>query len=156
MSTASTYDKAVLEAIASLGGGSVRRSGEDPARAAFDLLAEVAQPAVKDLKVTFEGLSTARVYPDRLPNLAAGTQQVVLGRFLPQGDGPQTGSVIVTGTRDGKPVRHRASCSSRRATRATPSSRACGPASTSARSWSRAAVRPSRRRSSPSARSSAS
>lgn len=108
VSTAATYDQVVLEAIASLGGGSVRPTGEDPARAAFNLLAEVAQPAVKDLKVAFEGLATARVYPERLPNLAAGTQQVVLGRFLPQGDGAQTGSVVVTGTLNGKPVRYRA------------------------------------------------
>ena len=45
------------------------------------------------------------VYPERLPNLPAGGQQVVLGRFLPQG-GTQQGRVIVTGTLEGKPVRY--------------------------------------------------
>lgn len=108
VSTASTYDQTVLEAIAAIGGGSVRATGEDPGQAAFDLLAEVAQPAIKDLKVSFEGLTTVRVYPERLPNLPAGTQQTVLGRFLPQGEGAQTGTVVVTGMLSGKPVRYRA------------------------------------------------
>ncbi|MHC4818771.1 MAG: VIT domain-containing protein, partial [Planctomycetota bacterium] len=104
VSTSSTFEKVVLDAIASRGGGSVRGTGDDPAAAAFGLLAEAAQPAVKDLAVSFEGLRTARVYPERLPNLAAGRQQVVLGRFLPTGKA-QRGTVVVTGTLAGKPVR---------------------------------------------------
>ncbi|MHC4974482.1 MAG: VIT domain-containing protein [Planctomycetota bacterium] len=107
VSTSSTYEQGVLDAIASRGGGSVRATGDDPAAAAFALLAEAAQPAVKDLKVTFQGLRTARVYPERLPNLAAGKQQVVLGRFLPTGR-EQRGQVVVTGTLAGKPVRYAA------------------------------------------------
>ena len=105
VSTSSTYEKGVLEAIAALGVGSVRAAGDDPAQAAYRLLAEVAQPAVKDLKIEFEGLRVARVYPEVLPNLPAGAQQVVLGRFLPTG-GAQRGRVVVTGTLKGKPVRY--------------------------------------------------
>ncbi|MHC4160897.1 MAG: VIT domain-containing protein [Planctomycetota bacterium] len=105
--TSSTYEMVVLDAIASLGGGSVRGTGDDPAAAAFGLLAEAAQPAVKDLAVSFQGLRTARVYPERLPNLAAGRQQVVLGRFLPTGKA-QRGTVVVTGTLAGRPVRYTA------------------------------------------------
>ncbi|MHC4452282.1 MAG: vWA domain-containing protein, partial [Planctomycetota bacterium] len=101
----STYEKGVLEAIASIGGGSVRNGADNPVEAAYGLLAEAAQPAVKNLKVSFEGLRTARVYPERLPNLAAGTQQIVLGRFLPTA-GDQTGTVTISGTLDGKPVRY--------------------------------------------------
>jgi len=107
VAVSSTYEKPVLEAIAGIGGGSVRETGDDPAAAAFGLLSEAAQPVVKDLKVSFEGIRTARVYPARLPNLPAGRQQVVLGRFLPTG-GDQHGKVIVTGTLQGKPVRYAA------------------------------------------------
>ena len=107
VSTSSSYEKPVLEAIASLGGGSARAAGDDPARAALQLLAEAAQPAVKDLAVSFSGIRVARVYPERLPNLAAGTQQIVLGRFLPTG-ADQKGTVTVTGTLAGKPVRYTA------------------------------------------------
>ena len=104
VSVSSTFETGVLKAMASLGGGSMRAAGDDPAHAAFQFLKEIAAPSIRDLRVSFEGLRTARVYPVELPNLAAGTQQVVLGRFLPTGK-TQTGRVIVTGTREGKPVR---------------------------------------------------
>ncbi|HET6202452.1 MAG TPA: VIT domain-containing protein [Planctomycetota bacterium] len=107
VSTSSTYEKGVLEAIASVGGGSVRAAGDDPAQCAVRLLAEAAQPSVKDLRVSFEGLATARVYPERLPNLPAGTQQVVLGRFLPTA-GPQKGRIAISGALAGRPVRYAA------------------------------------------------
>lgn len=105
--TGSTYEKVVLETIAGLGGGSVRAVGDDPAQTAYTLLAESAQPAVKDLRVSFEGIRIARVYPEQLPNLPIGTQQVILGRFLPTGK-DQSGNVVVTGTLEGKPVRYTA------------------------------------------------
>ncbi|MBN2492788.1 MAG: hypothetical protein JXQ29_18210, partial [Planctomycetes bacterium] len=104
VSVSSTFEKGVLEAIAGIGGGSVRGVGDDPAGAAFALLKEIARPPLRDLQVSFEGLRTARVYPAVLPNLPAGAQQTILGRFLPAA-GRQTGKVVVSGTRDGKPVR---------------------------------------------------
>ncbi|MEE9127456.1 MAG: hypothetical protein V3U11_09980, partial [Planctomycetota bacterium] len=105
--TGSTYEKGVLETIASLGGGSVRAVGDDPTQTAYTLLAESAQPAVKNLQVSFEGIRIARVYPEQLPNLPIGTQQVILGRFLPTSQ-DQQGDVVVTGTIEGKPVRYTA------------------------------------------------
>jgi tetratricopeptide (TPR) repeat protein len=107
VSTGSAYERVVLETIASLGGGSVRAADDDPAGCARRLLSEVAQPAVKDLAVSFAGIRTARVYPGTLPNLPAGRQQVILGRFLPSGT-TQKGAVTVTGTLAGKPVRYEA------------------------------------------------
>ena len=71
---------------------------------ALELLGEIAQPALRDVKVEFTGLRTARVYPEQLPNVPAGTQQILLGRYLPEGK-DQAGEVIVTGTLGGKPVR---------------------------------------------------
>ncbi|MEM7201417.1 MAG: VIT domain-containing protein [Planctomycetota bacterium] len=100
------HERVVLEAIAAIGGGSVRRVGDDPAATAFQLLREAARPTIKDLAIEFEGLRTARVYPARLPNLPLGAQQVVLGRFMPTA-GAQRGTVIVRGTLGGEPVEYR-------------------------------------------------
>src|SRR5439155_16534586 len=102
----STYEPGVMRAIASLGGGSVRKiTGEQgPQAIALELLGEVARPGLRDLKVEFKGLKVARVYPEELPNVPAGSQQIILGRYLPEGQ-DQAGEVIVTGTQGGKPVR---------------------------------------------------
>src|SRR5205823_9135575 len=83
-----------------------RRIGAEqgPTAVALELLREVAQPTLRDVKVEFSGLRTARVYPTELPNVPAGMQQILLGRYLPEGR-DQEGEVIVTGTLDGKPVR---------------------------------------------------
>ena len=81
-----------------------------PAAVAMELLGEITQPVLRDLKVEFRGLRTARVYPDPLPNLPLGTQQIILGRYMPQGE-DQSGEVIVTGTLGGKPVRFTAKVS---------------------------------------------
>jgi len=106
VTVSSSYESIVLKTIASLGGGSVRQiSGErTPQKVAVELLAEVTQPVIRDLKVAFEGLRVARVYPEELPNLAAGTQQILLGRYLPEGE-DQHGEVVVTGQYGEKPVR---------------------------------------------------
>lgn len=101
-----SYEAGVLKTIAALGGGSLRLvSGEQtPTAVAFELLGEITQPALRDLKVEFRGLRTARVYPENLPNLPAGSQHILLGRYLPEGR-DQIGEVIVTATRGGQPVR---------------------------------------------------
>ena len=44
----------------------------------------------------FAGLRVARVYPEQLPNLPGGSQQILLGRYLPQGT-EQSGEILVTG-----------------------------------------------------------
>ncbi|MEM8886344.1 MAG: VIT domain-containing protein, partial [Planctomycetota bacterium] len=102
IATSSTYEKGVLEAI-----GTLRDASAGPVVAAAALIAEVAQPTVENLKISFDGLRTARVYPERLPNLPAGQQQIVLGRFQPTA-GDQKGTVTINGTLAGKPVRYTA------------------------------------------------
>jgi predicted Zn-dependent protease len=101
-----SYEAGVLKSIAALGGGSLRAAGgeQTPTAVAFELLGEIAQPALRDLKVEFRGLRTASVYPETLPNLPAGSQHILLGRYLPEGR-DQIGEVLVTGTRGGKPMR---------------------------------------------------
>lgn len=101
----SSYEKGVMEAIAAIGGGSFRDASADATAAAYGFLAEVARPAVKDLEVAFSGVRTARVYPGRLPNLPAGRQQVVLGRFDAGARVAADAAVTVTGTLDGKRIR---------------------------------------------------
>jgi predicted Zn-dependent protease len=103
----SMFEPAVMAAVGSLGGGSARRlTGEQgPVAAAREWLREAARPGLRDLKVEFKGLRTARVYPEELPNLPAGSQQIVLGRYLPEGK-DQSGEVIVTGRLGNQPVRY--------------------------------------------------
>ena len=105
VSVGSSFESIVLRTLASFGGGSVRQiTGETgPASIALQLLGEITRPGMRDLKVEFEGIRTARVYPQELPNLA-GTQQILLGRYLPEGR-DQSGRVIVTGMQNGQPVR---------------------------------------------------
>src|SRR5262249_49806421 len=104
-----SFEPAAVKTIASLGSGSLRRiSGEQgPQAVALELLGEISQPALRDLKVEFKGVQVARVYPEQLPNIPGGAQQILLGRYLPEGK-DQVGEVIVTGIQGNKPVRFRA------------------------------------------------
>ena len=53
------------------------------------------------------GGQVAAVYPETLPNVQAGTQQIIVGRYLPEGK-DQSGEVVVTGRLNGEPVRYAA------------------------------------------------
>ena len=99
----STYETPVLEALASLGAGSVREVGSQPSQTAATLLGEALRPLVRNLRVSIDGVRTARVYPETLPNLPVGMQQSVLGRFEPS-DEPQEATVVVSGDLNGQPV----------------------------------------------------
>ncbi|HET6425467.1 MAG TPA: hypothetical protein VFG20_17395, partial [Planctomycetaceae bacterium] len=101
-----TTEMIALRGIAVSGGGSVRMiAGEQtPAVVATELLNEIAQPGLRDLQVEFKGVKIAAVDPERLPNLPAGTQQILTARYLPQGT-DQHGEIIVTGKRGKDTVR---------------------------------------------------
>ncbi len=105
----SSYEPVVLKAIAGIGGGSLRHiSGEQgPQAIALELLNEIAQPGLRDLKIEINGVRVARVYPEQLPNIAAGSQQIIIGRYLPEGK-DQSGEVVVTCDRSGETVRYKA------------------------------------------------
>ncbi|MGD0896679.1 MAG: VIT domain-containing protein [Thermoguttaceae bacterium] len=107
IAVSSSFEPGVMKAIAAAGGGSFHQvtGSRGPQAVALELLAEMTQPVLRDLRVEFRGLRVARVYPEQLPNLPLGTQQILLGRYLP-GDRDQQGEVIVTGTQSGKPVRY--------------------------------------------------
>jgi hypothetical protein len=99
----------VMKGIAMVGGGSVRSIGgeQTPQTVALEWLNEIAQPGLRDLAVEFRGVKVAAVYPQRLPNVPAGTQQILVGRYLPDGK-DQQGEIIVTGKRGQEPVRYAA------------------------------------------------
>jgi len=107
ISVGSTYESVSLKSLASIGGGSMRQiTGDQTATVvAHELLNEILQPGLKDLAVEFKGIRVAAVYPERLPNLPAGMQQILVGRYLPEGK-EQTGEVIVTGKRGSEAVRY--------------------------------------------------
>ena len=89
VAVSSSFEPGVMKAIAAIGGGSFRQvsGSHGPAAVAMELLGEITQPVLRDMKIEFRGLRTARVYPDPLPNLPLGTQQIILGRYAPQGAG---------------------------------------------------------------------
>lgn len=95
-----------LRGIATSGSGSVRMiAGEQtPSVIAMELLNEIAEPGLRDLQVEFKGVQVAAAYPERLPNLPAGTQQILVARYLPQG-ADQHGEIIITGKRGKETVR---------------------------------------------------
>ena len=100
-----SYESIVLNGIANVGSGSVRAIGGEQTSSvvAREWLTEVAQPGLRDVNVEFRGIKVAAVYPGRLPNVPAGTQQILVGRYLPElasgGKVDQQGEVIVTGLR---------------------------------------------------------
>ncbi len=106
VAVSSTFESVVLKTMASLGGGSMRQlpSAQDVAPAARALLLEMTAPASRIMGIEFAGLRTARIYPSQLPNLPRGTQQIILGRYLPSAAAAGQ-RVIVTGVRGDQPFR---------------------------------------------------
>lgn len=62
------------------------RPGEDIQEAVSGFYAKVSTPVLSDLKIDFGGMETYDVYPYPLPDLFAGTQLVIAGRY--KGGGP--------------------------------------------------------------------
>ncbi len=106
VATGSAYEAGVMKAIASMGGGSFRemRGERGPITAAAELLHELTHPGLRDLSVEFRGIRTACVYPEELPNLAAGMQQIITGRYLPASATGNGGEVVVRGKLGDQPV----------------------------------------------------
>ncbi|MHC4780968.1 MAG: VIT domain-containing protein, partial [Planctomycetota bacterium] len=101
------HESTVLKAVAGLGGGSFRCVGgtTDAAMTAHELLEEIGFPVVKDLKVVVTGARAAALYPEAPPNLPAGRQQVIVGRYEPE-DRELPCTMTVSGKLDGEEVRY--------------------------------------------------
>ena len=104
-----SQESVVMQGIAAAGHGSTRSitNEQTPQIVALELLNEIAQPGLRDLNIEFRGLKVAAVYPGQLPNIAAGTQQILVGRYLPEG-ADQSGEIVVTGLRGTEKVRYAA------------------------------------------------
>ena len=102
-----SFESVVLQGISRMTRGSTRMiSGElTPQVVTLELLNEIAQPGLSDITVEYRGIKVAAVYPNKLPNVAAGTQQILVGRYLPEAQ-RQTGEVIITAKRGGETVRY--------------------------------------------------
>ncbi|MBL8842962.1 MAG: hypothetical protein JNL90_15695 [Planctomycetes bacterium] len=87
----------VLRAITRLGDGSLREigGGSDATQVAAALIADATDWRATDLKVAFDGVPVAAVYPETLPSLAMGEQQIVVGRY--DARTARRGTVRVTG-----------------------------------------------------------
>jgi hypothetical protein len=107
ISVGNSHEAVVLKGIASTTGGSSRAitNEQTPQIIALELLNEIAQPGLRDLNIEFRGLKVAAVYPEQLPNIAAGTQQILVGRYLPEGK-DQSGEIVITGMRGNEKVKY--------------------------------------------------
>lgn len=65
------------------------------------LYQKVAKPALTDVRVEWQGLDTAEVYPRRVSDLFFGGELTLMGRYK----GGGKGTLVVTGSAAGKPVR---------------------------------------------------
>src|SRR6266704_614378 len=81
------------------------RPGGDIEQAVGALAAKVSSPVLTDLALRAEGMELYDVQPQSLPDLFAGDELVVFGRFRGTGGTEGTGAVAVTGRRNGREER---------------------------------------------------
>lgn len=98
----------LLERLAASGRGAAQylRPGEDVEQAVGSLAAKIAHPVLTDLELRVAPAQLSEVYPRTLPDLFAGEELVILGRYQPQ-PGKRAGSggeVVVAGSRGGERV----------------------------------------------------
>lgn len=90
----------LLDRVAEGNGGATTyvRPSEDIEAAVSNLYAKLSHPVLTDMKLRIDGISPHEVYPSRLPDLFAGSQLIVTGRY--DGDGGAT--VELTGQAAGE------------------------------------------------------
>ncbi|MCA9065857.1 MAG: hypothetical protein KDA96_22470, partial [Planctomycetaceae bacterium] len=104
-----TFDMSTLAAIGNVGHGTTRvmKGSTTGAELASDLMFEITRPGLRNLQVEFRNVRVAAVYPQTLPNLPDGMQQILTGRFLPT-PGDNNAEIVITGERNGETVRYAA------------------------------------------------
>ncbi len=83
------------------------RPGGDIEQAVGSLAIKVSNPVLTDLALRADGMELYDVQPQSLPDLFAGDELVVFGRFRGTGGTEGTGAVAVTGRRNGREERFR-------------------------------------------------
>ena len=81
------------------------RPGDDIEQAVGSLAIKVSNPVLTDLALRADGMELYDVQPQSLPDLFAGDELVVFGRFRGTGGTGATGAVAVTGRRNGREER---------------------------------------------------
>ncbi|MGH7577953.1 MAG: VWA domain-containing protein, partial [Longimicrobiales bacterium] len=76
--------------------------GEDVERAVGLLAGKIRHPVLADLDIDDSPVRFVEVYPERLPDLFAGEELVIFGRYAGRGDG----SLTITGRRNGRAERY--------------------------------------------------
>ncbi len=91
----------LLDRLSAAGRGATEyvRPDEDVERALGVLTAKIRHPVLTDLEIAATPVATSEVYPLTLPDLFAGEELVVFGRYRP-GRRP-AGDVVITGRRNG-------------------------------------------------------
>lgn len=93
----------LLDRLSDAGRGATQyvRPGEDVEDAVGQLVAKVQHPVLADLEIADSPVEFDEVYPERLPDLFAGEELVVFGRYR-IGRRDQTGDVTVSGSRNNR------------------------------------------------------
>ncbi len=96
----------ILDGLASNNGGTVDYilPKEDVTARVSNFYDRIASPVLSDIRIRFSDLDVRDVYPRRIPDLFKGQQIALFGRYSGNSDAPRT--VVVTGTVQGKEVRH--------------------------------------------------
>ncbi len=96
----------LLDRLSDAGRGTTQyvRPGEDVEDAVGQMVAKIQFPVLADLEIGDVPVSLSEVYPERLPDLFAGEELVIFGRY----DAPRrtrTGQLQITGRRNGRTER---------------------------------------------------
>lgn len=93
----------LLDRLGSAGRGSTQyvQPGEDVEVAVATLAAKIRHPVLTDLEITDAPVRLREVYPAPLPDLFAGEELVILGRYTAV-EGERRGALVLTGRRNGQ------------------------------------------------------
>jgi Ca-activated chloride channel family protein len=91
----------LLDRLSDAGRGATQyvRPGEDVEEAVGLLVAKVQHPVLADLELAHSPVELTEVYPERLPDLFAGEELVVFGRYR-AARSDRAGDIVITGRRN--------------------------------------------------------
>ncbi len=97
----------LLDRLAASGRGSAQylRPGENVEAAVRQLASKISHPVLTDLKIEAAPVRLSEVYPRSLPDLFAGEDLVIFGRYDPGAiDRSSDRRLVISGRREGEPV----------------------------------------------------
>ena len=99
----------LLDRLSAAGRGATEyvEPGEDVESALSTLAQKIRHPVLVDLEIAESPARILEVYPVRLPDLFVGEELVIFGRY----QAPGTGSLVITGTRNGQTEQYSVSAS---------------------------------------------